>query len=180
MMEILRGKAWIFGDDLDVDHELISHEELRRLPPEKRNLKGYGELCMTVVDPDFPKKVNKGDFVVAGTNLGCGHDHATWVLGMKGCGIAAVISESLHEWARRNCILMGLPAIQYSGIKQKVKQGDELEIDFPKGRLTNLTTGETLRFEPLPKFLLDIQEAGNLETYLKNKISSGKLDTFLE
>ena len=91
MMKILRGKAWVFGDDLDVDHELIPHEGLRRLPPEKRNLEGYGELCMTVVDPDFPKKVKKGDFVVTGTNLGCGHDHATWIDGMKGAGVAAIV-----------------------------------------------------------------------------------------
>ena len=35
---------------------------------------------MTNVDPDFPKKVKKGDIMVVGTNMGCGHDHCrpTW------------------------------------------------------------------------------------------------------
>ena len=30
---------------------------------------------MTTVDPDFPKKVKKGDIMVVGTNMGCGHSH---------------------------------------------------------------------------------------------------------
>jgi 3-isopropylmalate/(R)-2-methylmalate dehydratase small subunit len=134
---------------------------------------------MTYVDPDFPKKMKKGDMIVGGTNVGCGHDHATGPRAIKGCGVSCVIAQSLHEWFVRNCILLGLPVIQHEQIKQKVKQGDELEVDLLAGKLTNLSTGERLSFEPLPKFLLDIMDAGNVYTYLKNKIDAGKLDTYL-
>lgn len=180
MMTVLRGKAWVVGDNLDTDYELCDRDKLQNIPRGKRTLEDYGRYCMTVVDPDFPKEVKKGDFFIAGTNCGMGHDHATGPLAIKGCGFAGVIAESAVPWFLRNCILLGLPAIEYEGIKKKVKQGDELEIDFSKGTLTNLTTGETLKFEPIPKFLLDVIDAGNLPTYLKNKIDSDTLDTYLE
>lgn len=180
-MKVLKGKAWLFGDNLDVDQELVPYRKVKSLP-------GYpavsdeelGKLCMTYIDPDFPKKMKKGDILVGGTNVGCGHDHATGPRAIKGCGISVVIAQSLHEWFLRNCILLGLPAVQHPQVKENVKQGDELEVDLVSGRLTNLTTGDNLRFEPLPKFLLDIIDSGNLYTYVKEKVKSGKLNTYLE
>ena len=82
--------------------------------------------------------------------MGCGHDHATGPQAIKGCGVEAVIAESLTDWFLRNCINVGLPAIQYKGIKKEVKEGNELEIDVRAGKLTNLTTNKKMEFKPLP------------------------------
>ena len=178
-MKIMRGKAWVFGDNLDVDFEIVPFRRVRSLT-EVPTLESIGQYCMTPIDPDFPKKMNTGDFIIAGENMGCGHDHVDGPLAIKGCGISAVIAESLHDWFFRNSVLIGLPVIQHKGIKKKVKQGDELELDYEVGRLTNLTTTETFSFRPLPPWLLEIMETGDLWSYVKKKIDTNSLDTYLE
>jgi 3-isopropylmalate/(R)-2-methylmalate dehydratase small subunit len=180
MMEKIRGRTWVFGDNFDVDFEIVPFRKLRQLPREQRTEEGYGQYAFTLVDPDFPKKVQKGDIVVAGKNFGCGHDHVTAPQAIKGCGIAAVIAESYPRNFYRNAIHIGLPIIEYPGIRGKVNEGDELEIDYKAGIITNLNTGETLTFQPLPDFLLEIIEAGGLYPILKKQIVEGKDLTLIE
>ena len=180
-MNIFRGKAWLFGDNLDVDFEIIGNmNTLSNMRRHGASEEALGKMCMTAVDPDFPKKVNKGDFIIAGKNMGCGHDHAHGPQVIKWCGISAVIAESLGEWFLRNAILVGLPVVAYPDIKKKIKEGDELELEYRAGRLTNFTTGEVINFKPLPDFLLKIVESGGLDKYMETLISEVKLTTYLE
>jgi len=178
-MKVMRGKAWVFGDNLDVDFEIVPFRMVQSLE-KARTMEVLGQYCMSPIDPGFPKRISKGDFIVAGINMGCGHDHVDGPRAIKGCGISAVIAESLHDWFFRNSILTGLPVVEYKGIKMKVKQGDELELDYEAGRLTNLTANETLAFKPLPRWLLEIIEMGDLWTYLKEKVDTNTLDAYLE
>ena len=179
MMKVLKGKVWIFGDNLDVDYELSPFRKWRQLRAQGASKEELGKLAMSEVDPDFYKKITKGDIIVAGDNMGCGHDHSQGPEAIKYSGISAVIAESLHEWFLRNCILVGLPAVAYKGIKKKVKQGDSLELDYAGGKLTNLTTKETMTFTPLPGFLLKIMDSGDLDTYFKNLVKTNKVDAYL-
>ena len=126
-----KGKVWVFGDNLDVDKEII--------PFRKRNLglitfDNLGNWCMTNVDPDFPKKVKKGDIMVVGTNMGCGHGHhARLTYRHKQCGISCVIAESFDRNFFKNSIDLGLPIIEYKGIKKNVKEGDSWSLTFMPG-----------------------------------------------
>jgi len=56
-----------------------------------------------------------------------------------------------------------------------VMQGDLLEVDLYAGEIKNLTRKKTLKFTPLPAFLLEILESGGLEPYLTSQIAEGKL-----
>jgi 3-isopropylmalate/(R)-2-methylmalate dehydratase small subunit len=157
-----KGKVWVFGDNLDVDNEIMPFRkiELGLIKPGE-----YGKWVMTNVDPDFPKKAQKGDIMVTGTNMGCGHDHHPGIIGMKQLGISCIIAESFNRNFFKNCINIGVPIIEYKGIKQKVKEGDEVKGDLHTGKIKNLTSGETLKFVPLPDFLLGILEAGGINEY---------------
>ena len=103
-MQPMRGKAWIFRGVLDVDWEIcvfeISHELQAKgiYTPEE-----MGKYCMTKVDPDFPKKVQKGDFII-GEFMGFGHDHDHACLSILGAGVAAVICETSAPYFLRNSI----------------------------------------------------------------------------
>ena len=130
---------------------------------------------MANVDPDFPKKVKKGDIMVAGSNMGCGHDHFQANLAIKQCGIACVIAESFDRNFFRNSIGVGLPIIEYKGINKEVKEGDEVEVDLNTGTIKNLTTGKTLRFKPFPDFLQDILEDGGMDPYADKMVAAGKV-----
>ena len=166
------GKVWVFGDNLDVDKEIIPFREREAGLMKDGN---YAKWVMTPVDPDFPKKVKKGDILVVGTNMGCGHGHSEGIRGFNQLGISCIIAESFDRNFFKNCINLGLPIIELPGIKQKAKEGHELEIDFYKGTIKNLTTGEILKFTPLPDFLLEILESGGLELYITAQIAAGKM-----
>jgi 3-isopropylmalate/(R)-2-methylmalate dehydratase small subunit len=166
-----RGKTWVFGDNLDTDKDIIPFRE-RELGLMKDG--NYGKWVMTPVDPDFPKKVKKGDILVVGANMGCGHGHHEGIIGFKQCGISCIVAESSDRNFFKNSINLGMPIIEYKGIKQSVKQGDTLEIDLHAGEIINLTRKKSLRFTPLPNFLLEILESGGFEPYITKQIAEGR------
>ena len=166
-----KGKVWVFGDNLDVDYEIVP---FRKFDAGLIKLEDVGNWCMINLDPDFPKKVKKGDIMVAGMNMGCGHDHIQANLAIKQCGISCVIAESFDRNFFKNSINLGLPIIELEGINKNVKQGDTLEVDLRAGEVRNLTTKKTWKFTPLPDFLLEILESGGLEPYTNKLIAEGK------
>jgi 3-isopropylmalate/(R)-2-methylmalate dehydratase small subunit len=172
MARKFKGKVWVFGDNLDVDKEIIPFRE-RELGLMRDG--NYGKWVMTPVDPDFPKKVKKGDIMVVGTNMGCGHGHYEGIHGMNQLGISCVIAESVDRNFFKNSIDLGLPIIECEGVNQKVKEGDILEVSLQDGKIKNLTNGELLKFDPLPEFLLEILESGGLEPYITKQIAEGKM-----
>lgn len=174
-MQPMRGRAWVFRGVLDVDWEIcvfeISHELQAKgmYTPEE-----IGKYCMTKVDPDFPKKVRKGDFIV-GEFMGFGHDHDHACLSILGAGVAAVICDTSAPYFLRNSIERGLPVVELPGILDAVKQGDELELDLEKGRLTNMSSGLESKFEPMPDFIIRKLEAGGMVPLLKMEVDAGRI-----
>jgi 3-isopropylmalate/(R)-2-methylmalate dehydratase small subunit len=138
----------------------------------------YGKLCMINIDPEFPNKMNRGDFIIAGENMGYGHDHESAPMAIKGCGIASVICESTNRNFLRNSIHLGLPVIECKGIKGRVNEGDELEVDLGRGRIKNLTTGEDIDFSPFPEFMLEIIDAGGLYSLIRKKLAQGDVPLY--
>jgi 3-isopropylmalate/(R)-2-methylmalate dehydratase small subunit len=174
-MQPMRGRAWVFRGVLDVDWEIcvfeISHELQAKgmYTPEE-----IGKYCMTKVDPDFPKKVRKGDFIV-GEFMGFGHDHDHACLSILGAGVAAVLCDTSAPYFLRNSIERGLPVVELPGILDAVKQGDELELDLEKGRLTNMSSGVESKFEPMPDFIIRKLEAGGVVPLLKMEVDAGRI-----
>jgi 3-isopropylmalate/(R)-2-methylmalate dehydratase small subunit len=168
-----KGKVCVFGDNLDVDYEIVP---FRKFDAGLIKLEDVGKWCMSNVDPDFPKKVKKGDIMVAGSNMGCGHDHFQANLAIKQCGISVVIAESFDRNFFRNSIGVGLPIVEYKGIKKEVKEGDELEVDLHAGTIKNLTSGKNLKFKPFPDFLQEILEVGGMDPYADKLVAEGKVN----
>src|SRR5579863_5118497 len=166
----LRGKAWKFDRILDVDWEIcpygvakqvMARYDAKELTKEEVK-KELGSHCLTTVDPDFPKKVQPGDFLVGGKGMGYGHDHDHACVSIKGAGIGAVICEATSGYFKRNSIHHGLPVIELKGILAAVEQGDELELDLVEGTLKNVQSGKTVTFQPWPGFLIEMIQAGGL------------------
>jgi 3-isopropylmalate/(R)-2-methylmalate dehydratase small subunit len=70
--------------------------------------------------------------------------------------------------------------VELPGILRGVKQGEEIEVDLKSGRLTNLSTGVELEFEPIPPFLLETLDAGGMIPFLKKEVDQGRLPRRLE
>ena len=118
--------------------------------------------CLEDLDVDFVKKVQPGDVVVAGHDFGCGssREHAVWAI--RGAKVQTVIAGSFARIFYRNAIDCGFYLIESEEAVEKIKDGDEVEIDYDDGVIKDKTTGESIRFQPLPDFALEIIKAGGL------------------
>lgn len=159
------GKAWKFGDDVNTDL-IIPGKYLELVDPEE-----MAQHAMEGIDPDFPRKVRKGDIVVGGTNFGCGSSREHAPLALKYAGVDAVVAESFARIFYRNAVNIGLPALECLGIADCVSEGNRLEIDITKGKISNKTTGEELSFMPMPEFMVEVLGEGGLVTYIRNHLN---------
>ncbi|MDO8687767.1 MAG: 3-isopropylmalate dehydratase [Dehalococcoidales bacterium] len=165
----LKGKAWIFGDNLTTDVAIFPSTLSRGGGHDPESLR---KVVMAGVDPDFPKKVHPGDIIVAGKRFGQGNPHVWGFYGIAAHGIG-VVAESIARGGYRNAVTAGVPFIpEAEGITKKIKQGDELEVNFKTGEIKNITSGKIIKAEPLPKELLDIIEAGGEEAFLEKKFAT--------
>ena len=158
----MKGKAWKFGNDIDTD--IIVPGRYLIYTDEER----LSKHCMEGLDPDFSEKCKKGDFIVAGTNFGCGSSREHAPIALKGVGVSAVIAESFARIFYRNATNVGVPLLEAPGITELIENGEEIEVDMDKGTITT-SGGDTITFKKLPPFMLEILEQGGLIEYLKNK-----------
>jgi 3-isopropylmalate/(R)-2-methylmalate dehydratase small subunit len=162
---IIKGKAWIFGDNINTDIIIPFRFKSRTNDPYE-----MAKYAMYGYDPDFHKKISKGDILVAGQNFGGGSSREQAPVALKYAGISAVIAESFARIFYRNSFTIGLPALEIPEIKGKVKQGDELSIDIWKFTVQNLRSRETFQAQVVPKFMQHmLLEGGLVEYYKKHK-----------
>jgi 3-isopropylmalate/(R)-2-methylmalate dehydratase small subunit len=157
---ILKGKAHIFGDDVNTDYIISGKYKFKTL-----DMNELACHCMEDIDPEFTDKVQSGDFIVAGINFGCGSSREQAPLAIKHAGVGAVLARSFARIFFRNAINKGLPVVECD--TSGIQAGDELEIDLETGKVTNLTREETLEVTPLPGVMMDILQQGGLADYLK-------------
>jgi 3-isopropylmalate/(R)-2-methylmalate dehydratase small subunit len=158
----LTGKAHVYKkDDINTD-EIIPARYLTSDKEEE-----LAKHAMEDLDTEFVKKVEKGDFIVAKENFGCGssREHAIWAL--RGSGVKAVIANSFARIFYRNAINNGFLAIECKDIADKVGNNDELEIDLKKGKILNITKDESYSFVPLSEFALKLIGSKGLLNYIK-------------
>lgn len=157
----VQGYAHKYGDNIDTD--VI-------LPARYLNLSEYRELaehCMEDIDKDFVKKIKPSDIIVAGENFGCGSSREHAPIAIKEAGISCVIAKSFARIFYRNAINIGLPILECAEASNKISNGDEVAIDFDKGLINNLTTGETYEANAFPEFIKQIINAKGLLNSLK-------------
>jgi 3-isopropylmalate/(R)-2-methylmalate dehydratase small subunit len=160
MEKALKGKVWKFGDDISTD--LIAPGRYFHL---RSNLEELAKHTLEDADPEFTRKISRGDFVAGGKNFGLGssREHAPTIIKLS--GISAVLAKSFARIFFRNAINVGLPVIICD--TDRISQGDELEIDLAAGVVRNKTQDLTLAFPPLPAIMQSILEEDGLVSYLK-------------
>lgn len=164
---ILKGHAFKFGDNISTDHIIPG-----RYAHLRSNLPELAKHAMEDADPEFPQKVNKGDFIVGGNNFGLGSSREHAPLVIKISGVSAILAKSVARIFFRNAINQGMPVLICD--TDKINYGDELEINLSRGIVTNLTTKDQLTFGKIPQVMLNILNEGGLIPYI-NKYGDFKL-----
>ncbi len=160
----IKGKVWKFGDHIDTD-VIIPARYLNTSDPYE-----LAQHCMEDADPEFAKKVNKGDIIVAGENFGCGSSREHAPIAIKYAGVSCVVAKSFARIFYRNAINTGLPIIEAPGAVDRIDEGDELEIFLEKGVIKNLTKNEEYSFEPLPEFMMNLLTSGGLIPFVRKRL----------
>ena len=160
-MSNISGKVWKFGDDIDTDL-IIAARYLSTSDP-----KELASHLMEDADPDFLKKMKKGDLIVAGENFGCGSSREHAPIALKAAGIGAVVAKSFARIFYRNAFNMGLPIFELSQ-SDEIKEGDEIEIDMESGEIKN--ADKIYKFTPIPPFMQELIASGGLINFAKKEI----------
>lgn len=160
---IAKGTVHRYQDNVDTD-VIIPARYLNT-----QDAKELASHCMEDIDADFAKRVNDGDIMVAGLNFGCGSSREHAPLAIKTAGISCVIAKTFARIFYRNAINIGLPILECEAASEGIEAGDEVEVDFNTGLITNKTKNETYQAEPFPEFIQDIIAAGGLMASINQK-----------
>jgi len=161
MQTIVEGKAFAFGKNIDTDQiypgrfvEYTDVEDVKR-------------YAMYGADPNFTKKFQPGDVIVAGTNFGCGSSREHAAITLKGVGVGAVIAESYGRIFFRNAINLGVPVITCKNISSIIHDGDKVKVDISSGEILNLTTGQKANAVPMSEYIMGILQNGGIKPMIK-------------
>ena len=164
-MKAVKGKAIIFGNNIDTD-VILPGKWLSLIDP-----KELAKHAMEGLDPKFPEKAAKGVMLVGAKNFGCGSSREQAPLALKYAGVKCVLAESFARIFYRNSINIGLPVIEVKGIAQAVNVDDELSIHLEEGKVQNLTKKQTLQGTQLPPFIMEILSDGGLIENLRKRMN---------
>jgi len=158
MGELYRGKAWTFGDNINTESIMASTSDHgAHLPIDE---------CLVYYDPEFPKQMQPGDFIVAGRNFGNSSSRPA-ALVLRAMKLRAIICEQSAVIFYRNTWNIGVPVLECTGISKMVNKGDQLEVDIEAGIIKNLTTGKNAQAEPPIELLLERWKAGGMMEWIK-------------
>lgn len=152
----VKGTVHKYGNDVDTD--VI-------IPARYLNTSSEEELashCMEDIDPEFVRRVQKGDIIVAEDNFGCGSSREHAPIAIKASGVSLVIANTFARIFYRNAINIGLPILECPEAVKHIRAGDVVSCDLAKGVITDETTGESFTAQPFPEFIQKIVNAGGL------------------
>ena len=162
MNKVLRGRAHKYDRD-NIDTDVI-------IPGPYLKIHDHKELAkhaMEGIDPKFPEKVLHGDFVVAGSNFGCGSSREHAPIALSHTGIKAILAPSFARIFYRNAVDGGylLPIEVDEATFKDISDKDELEIDLSQNRISNITKNGRYAMKPFPELIAKIVEAGGLVNF---------------
>lgn len=155
-----KGRVFKYKDNVDTD-VIIPARYLNSSDP-----KELATHCMEDIDKGFVNKVQPGDIIVAEKNFGCGSSREHAPIAIKASGVSCVIAETFARIFYRNAINIGLPIIECKEAARGIEAGDEVEIDFDSGIITNVTKGTKFQGQAFPEFMQKIIKSEGLINYI--------------
>jgi 3-isopropylmalate/(R)-2-methylmalate dehydratase small subunit len=160
------GKAWKFGPNINTD-VIIPGRYLNVSDP-----KELAKHCMEDHDPQFAKKIKRGDIIVADTNFGCGSSREHAPIAIKAAGISCVVAKSFARIFYRNAFNMGLAILESTEAADGIGEGDRVQVDMATGKIQNLSTKMEFQANPMPEFMIELLNDGGLMKHVMKKIRS--------
>jgi 3-isopropylmalate/(R)-2-methylmalate dehydratase small subunit len=166
MKDVIVGRVWTLGHDIDTDG-IISGKYLTIIDPNELK-KHVFEIAL----PQFAQEARPGDIIVADVNFGSGSSREHAPQALRAIGVSAILADSFARIFFRNAINLGLPAVEAKGVRALFETGDTARIEMRAGVITNERTGRSIHFPPLPHHLIDLLEVGGLVEKVKRELQA--------
>jgi len=160
---VISGRVVRIGDDVDTD-VMLPGAYLNITDPTELGT----HLLETYSDPDVGRRIEPGDIIVAGRNCGMGSSREHAPLAMLGRGVQAVVAVSFARIFQRNCINLGLLAIEQPEAATALRDGDTVTIDSSAGRIT--WDGGEASLPPQPQFIQDLLAQGGIVEWARHRL----------
>src|SRR5271170_4628395 len=162
MQNIIKGKAFVLGDNIDTD-QIIPAKFLSYNPSDPAERKYFGMYAMDGVPagqsglPDGNLRfVRPNEFksdyniVIGGKNFGCGSSREHAPLAIAEAGVRLVIAEFYARIFFRNSVNGGylIPLESKDRLVEKIRTGDELEVRLDKHIVIDKTLNQTFELTP--------------------------------
>jgi len=156
----IKGRTWYIPMD-NIDTDMIFHNRYLSITEVAEmgqytfdNLEGY---------KDFASRVNPGDIVVVGKNFGSGSSRQQAVDCFVALGIQCIVAESFGSIYERNAINAAFPIVAVEQIEDlKLKDGDELQLNFSTGKIQNISKDTIVESEPFSDVQMEIYQNNGL------------------
>jgi 3-isopropylmalate/(R)-2-methylmalate dehydratase small subunit len=183
MEKVIRGKAYVVGDDVDTD-QIIPAQYLMYNPAIPEERKQFGRLALIGVpaagaglpggNVPFVDHTDKAtttsvySIVIGGRNFGCGSSREHAPLALAEAGVKAVVAEFYARIFFRNSVNGGyvIPFESQERLVEQVRTGDDVEIRLEENVLINHGTGKRHALNPLGD-VAPIIEAGGVFDYAR-------------
>lgn len=167
MEKILSGKAFAFGNNVDTDQIYPGRFV------ELTDVEDIAKHAMEGADTEFVKQVSTGDFIIGGTNFGCGSSREHAAICLKAVGVGAIIAESFARIFYRNAINLGVPLLVCPDILKVAQAGDALHVNLLSGEISN-EKGVIAKAEPLSEYVINILTYGGIKPLIKEQMEKEK------
>ena len=180
MEQVIAGRAYVLGDNIDTD-QIIPAEHLVYSLSDPEEKKNYGKFALSGVPKDnagLPEGnklfVEEGKFeseytiIIGGKNFGCGSSREHAPACLKIAGIQAIIATSYARIFYRNSVDGGffIPFESSDKLINNIRTGDNLTVNVEVGALTNNSSNQTFKLQPLGE-VAEIVKAGNIFEYAR-------------
>lgn len=85
-----------------------------------------------------------------------------------------MIANSFARIFYRNAINIGLPILECPEAVKVIEAGDEVEVDFDSGKITDLTKNQSFQGQAFPPFMQQLIQAGGLVNYVNKNMLNKK------
>ncbi len=117
------------------------------------------------LEEGFAKKIKPGDYLVAGSNFGCGSSREQAPAALKASGLKGVLAKSFARIFYRNAFNVGLCLIECD--TNFIDDMDEIEVDVPNNVVKNVSKCVNIDMKPIPPIMKKFLEKGGVIEYFK-------------
>jgi len=180
MPELIKGKVFVLGDDIDTDQIIPAKYLVYSLENEEEKRK-YGEFALSGVPlnksglpsgniPFVKDSFTDSDYriIVAGKNFGCGSSREHAPAALQIAGAKCVVAFTYARIFYRNAVDGGfiIPVESTENLIFHFNTGDEAEINLDTKYIKNIRTEKKFKVKDLGQ-VAEIIEAGGIFAYAR-------------